>query len=59
MKLLNRIKRRLGIKNKYAVETVRDANGKRRADVIIQPGEKLTLPQRLARFREYQKEQGL
>jgi hypothetical protein len=59
MKLFNRIKRILGIKNKFAVETKRDADGKKLGDVIIKPGENLTLPQRLARFKEYQKEQGV
>jgi hypothetical protein len=61
MKLFNFIKRKLGmeVKNKYARGEVKSADGNVQAYRLIDEGEKLTLPQRLERYREWQAGQGL
>jgi hypothetical protein len=60
MKLFGKIKKALGLKNKYAVKELKEG-GKLRAAVLLAGGERKTLSrkERMERFRQWQKEQGL
>jgi hypothetical protein len=60
MGLFNKIKRAIGIKNKYAVREIKE-NSKLRGAVLLSDEERETLgrKERAERFRQWQKEQGL
>jgi hypothetical protein len=60
MKLFNKLKRAVGLKNKYAVKEIKE-NGRLRAAVILADGEQKTLSnaERAERFRKWRKEEGL
>jgi hypothetical protein len=60
MNLFTRIKRAIGIKNKCAVREIKE-NGKLRSAVLLSDEERETLgrKERMERFRQWQKEQGL
>jgi hypothetical protein len=60
MKLFNRFKRKIGLKNKYAVKEINEG-GRLRAAVILTDEEQKTLgrAERAGRFRKWRKEEGL
>jgi hypothetical protein len=59
MGLFNKIKRAIGIRNKYAVREIKE-HGKLRGAVLLSDEERetLTRKERAERFRQWQKEQG-
>jgi hypothetical protein len=60
MKLFRKIRKALGLKNKYAVKEIKE-DGKLRAAVILSEKEQKTLSKedRIERFKQWKKEQGL
>jgi hypothetical protein len=60
MKLFSKLKRTLGIKNKYAVREIKEG-GKLRAAVLLSDDERKTLTktERMERFKKWREEQGL
>jgi hypothetical protein len=60
MKLFNRLKQAIGLKNKYAVKEIKK-DSTPRAAVILTDGEQKTLgrAERVERFRKWREEQGL
>jgi hypothetical protein len=60
MSLFNKFKRAIGLKNKYAVRELKEG-GKLRAAVLLTDDERKTLSRedRIKRFKQWQKEQGL
>jgi hypothetical protein len=60
MKIFNRLKRAVGLKNKYAVKEINEG-GKLWAAVILTDGEQKTLSkaERMERFRKWRREEGL
>ena len=59
MKLFRKIRKALGLKNKYAVKEIKDGN-KLRAALLFSNEERepLSKKERMERFRQWQKEQG-
>jgi hypothetical protein len=59
MGLFRKIKKALGLKNKYALREIKEG-GKLRAAVLLSDEERETLSkaERMERFRQWQKEQG-
>ncbi|MDR3341805.1 MAG: hypothetical protein LBT14_03275 [Treponema sp.] len=60
MKLLNKLKRFIGLKNRYTVDEIKE-DGKLQAAVILDQVERETLSrrERMERFNQWQKEQGI
>jgi hypothetical protein len=60
MKLFNKFKRAIGLKNKYAVKEIKQ-DGKLRAAILLSDDERETLgrKERIERFKMWQTEQGL
>jgi hypothetical protein len=60
MKLFNKFKRAIGLKNKYAVREIKE-DGRLRAAVLLGDKEQKTLSKedRIERFKQWKKEQGL
>jgi hypothetical protein len=60
LKLFGKIKKALGLKNKYAVKEIKEG-GKLRAAVLLTDEERETLTKadRLERFNKWRKEQGV
>jgi hypothetical protein len=60
MKLFRKIRKALGLKNKHAVREIQEG-GRLRAAVLLSDEERKTLSKedRIKRFKQWQKEQGL
>jgi hypothetical protein len=60
MKLFDKLNRAIGIKNKYAVREIKE-DGRLKAAALLSNEERQTLSrkERMERFRQWQKEQGL
>jgi hypothetical protein len=60
MNLFGKLKRTLGLKNKYAVREIKEG-GKLRAAVLLSDNERETMSkaERLERFKKWREEQGL
>ena len=58
-KFFHRLTRKAGIKNKYAIKEIKDTGGKIIAAVLADKEENLTQKERLARFNNWKKAQGI
>ena len=59
MKLLHKIARKLGFKNKYTVKEIKNNEGVLIGAVITHEGKKLTVKERNELFEDWKKVQGL